>query len=65
VFELIVEFNGDELPDDGEGQRLPVAHTCAKTMKLPGNAYDGDPKIFKEKLLKSLSSVPKGYFDMN
>jgi hypothetical protein len=54
-FELVIEFIGDESIDS---ESLPVARTFAKTMKLPGTAYNGDASVFKEKLLESLMSMP-------
>jgi len=67
-FQLVVEFNGDESSSrefDVICEDLPVAHTCVKTMKLPGSAYNADAKKFKDKLLTTLNSLPRGYFDMN
>jgi len=64
-FRMTIEFNGDEQSKDIDGDGdLPVAHTCDKVMRLPGNAYGGDAQVFKRKLLATLSSIPKGYFDM-
>jgi hypothetical protein len=51
---------------DSDGyEDLPVAHTCDKVMRLPGTAYNGDVQRFKKKLLMTLSSIPRGYFDQN
>jgi hypothetical protein len=60
-FEITVEFNGEHIVDP---ESLPVAHTCAKMMMLPGTAYNGDSSVFKRKLLESLRSLPTGMFGM-
>jgi len=50
-FRINVEFNFAETNPD----YLPIAHTCANTMKIPGNFYNGDADIFQEKLDKAFS----------
>jgi HECT-domain (ubiquitin-transferase) len=60
--EITVEFNYKE---SSFQDSLPVAHTCAKLIKLPGHAYDGSREVLEMKLDKSIQYTKVGIFDMS
>lgn len=57
---IFVEFNFSEMSPNS----LPVAHTCVCTMKLPGQAYEGNRAVFEKKLLYCLKQIKVSRFDM-
>lgn len=59
-FKIIVEFNNHETTPDG----LPVAHTCEKTLKLPGSTYGNNMDVFRSKLDAAIACT-EGTFGMN
>lgn len=48
TFIIEVEFSSNN-------NDLPIAHTCEKQLVLPRNAYNGDKKMFQEKLSQAIS----------
>jgi HECT-domain (ubiquitin-transferase) len=58
-YAIMVEFNASETQD----QYVPIIHTCVNLIKLPATAYDGDMKVFEEKLRIAMK-LAGGTFDM-
>jgi hypothetical protein len=61
TLKMTVEFNYTE---SRSFDSLPVAHTCVKTLKLPGLAYDGNRELLEQKLDISIQNSKKCLFDM-
>jgi hypothetical protein len=66
TFEIIVEFNYTQSMINKTGERkndrLPYFHACDHTMKIPGDAYDGNMETFLEKY--SFCEPQARYFGM-
>jgi hypothetical protein len=60
-FKITIEFNRDESKHDDS---LIVSHTCVKTVKLPGKAYNGDMEKLEQKLMESIENSEVVGFDM-
>ena len=52
--EIVVEFNFGEDQYKGSEESLVVSHTCVRTIKLPGMAYEGDYAKLEAKLDQSI-----------
>jgi hypothetical protein len=61
AFKIRIEFNYEELPVPDS---IPVAHTCDRTLKLPGLAYDGNRGKFEQKLDYFMEYAKCASFDM-
>lgn len=59
-FCITVEFNYKEMTFES----LPVAHTCDFVLKLPGQGYDGNLEVLKQKLDLSFDLVKAYRYDM-
>jgi hypothetical protein len=62
AFTITIEFSYKESKDPDS---LPVAHTCAHTLKFPGLAYDGNRETFEQKLDYFIEHAKCAGFDMN
>jgi hypothetical protein len=61
-FKIKVEFNVTELRDP---ESLPAVHSCVKTIKFPGTAYNGSREWMEKKLIESMEDAKICVFNMN